>query len=290
MHIPINLRVHRKRGDPLSNPAKHNTPIDLAKQMILEVADWLPDRNFHIVTDGFYAPLYGKNLPRFHMTSRIRSDAVIYELPPRRQPHRLGRPPKKGCLLPKPREMAQDKNKAWSLVTTNEHGKDRHRWVMYRWVIWWHVSKDPILLVISRDPDGIENDDYFFSTDLNMLPEQVVGGFAARWGVEDAFRNTKQFICAEDPQTWKGKGPERAATIGFYLYSMIWLWYIQYAHHAIPLRINPWYTSKATPSFQDALSALRRVLWLKRIIPNSENTAGLRKITDLLLDALERVA
>jgi hypothetical protein len=48
---PINMRLHRKNGPTL---------IHLAEQMINEVRQWLPQRLFRVVGDGFYAPLAGR--------------------------------------------------------------------------------------------------------------------------------------------------------------------------------------------------------------------------------------
>lgn len=43
---------------------------------------------------------------------------------------------------------------------------------------------------------------------------------------EDTFRNTKQLLGGEQPQTWKAQGPERAAALSFWTYSAVWLWYL----------------------------------------------------------------
>ena len=37
---------------------------------------------------------------------------------------------------------------------------------------------------------------------------------AVKESIEDTFKNTKQSLGSEEPQTWKGQGPERAAVIG----------------------------------------------------------------------------
>jgi hypothetical protein len=66
---------------------------------------------------------------------------------------------------------------------------------LHRTVLWYAVCPDrPVLLVIVRDPDGVERDDFFFTTDLVMTPAQVVNPYAGRWSTEDTFRNAKQFL------------------------------------------------------------------------------------------------
>ena len=55
-------------------------------------------------------------------------------------------------------------------------------------------------------------------------------------------------------------------------------------------RIRPWYTRKATPSFLDALAAMRRILWQERITSKSPGAALPSKILGPLLDTLAEAA
>ena len=77
------------------------------------------------------------------------------------------------------------------------------------------------------DPLGKERDDFLFTTDLTMKPAEVLSCFADRWAIEDTFKNTKQLLGGQQPQTWKSQGPERAAALSFWLYSVVWLWYLR---------------------------------------------------------------
>ena len=51
--LPINLRLHRKHGP---------TSIDMAQEMLTEVARWLPERRFHCHCYGFYASLARRDI------------------------------------------------------------------------------------------------------------------------------------------------------------------------------------------------------------------------------------
>jgi hypothetical protein len=253
--LPINMRLHRKDGPTL---------IELAEQMLTEVALWLGERRFLNHSDGFYASLAGKNIPNTHIISRMRRDANIYDLLNKKRKKTRGRPRKKGKQLPAPEQMAK-RISNWKLVETCERGKNKKRLVYVREVIWYRVSQKPVLLVISRDPKGKERDDFFFTTDTNLTAAEVIGGFAGRWSIEDTFKNIKQFIGGQEPQTWKGKGPERAAALSLWLYSVVWLWYLRQKTKQRYFFVQPWYPCKTAPSFADALSCLRRVLWRDRI-------------------------
>jgi len=221
-------------------------------------------RLFRVVGDGFYATLAGKELVAT-IISRIQCNAEIYDLPvvkPGRKGR--GRPRKKGKQLPSPEKLVK-RITNWQQIQTSERGKNKERLVYTRKVVWYRVSQKPVLLVISRDLTGKEKDDFFFTTDLSLTAAEVISGFAGRWSIEDTFKNTKQFIGGQEPQTWKCKGPERAAALSLWIYSAIWLWYLQQKSKRRYFFVQPWYSGKSAASFADALSCLRRVLWQDRI-------------------------
>jgi len=278
--LPINIRVHRKDGPTL---------IDLAQEMLIEVTAWLPQRHFISCCDGFYASLAGRDILNTHIISRMRRDANIYALPPKRKRKRRGRPRKRGSRLLCPQQMAKWV-KNWQQVETIERGKVRKRLVYARKVIWYKVSEKPVLLVISRDPEGKEKDDFFFTTDLSLSAAEVIGGFAGRWSIEDTIKNTKQFLGGQEPQTWKDKGPERAAAVSLWLYSVIWLWYLQQKKTQKLMVLLPWYPAKARPSFQDALACLRRTLWRQRIKSMFVKKFAHDKNFEFLIEALAHAA
>jgi len=278
--LPINMRLHRKDGPTL---------IDLAQEMLMEVTAWLAERCFMSCCDGFYASLAGRDTPTTGIISRMRRDANIYALPPKRRKKRRGRPCKRGRKLPCPEQMAK-MVRNWQQIEVNEPGKVKKRWVYVRKVIWYKVSEKPVLLVISRDPQGKQKDDFLFTTDLTVNAAEVVGDFAGRWSIEDTIKNTKQFLGCQEPQTYKGKGPERAAALSLWLYSVIWLWYLQQKKAHKLMVLLPWYPAKTHPSFQDALACLRRALWRQRIKYMFVKKFVHNKNFDFLIEALAHAA
>jgi DDE superfamily endonuclease len=284
--LPIGMRLHRKGG-----PSLH----ELAEALCRQVGAWLPERTFRLHADGFYAALagpLGRHDPvRFHLVSRMRRDAKLYApLPPtRRKRNKRGRPRTKGPRLPAPKEMAR-RVRTWRRVKTIERGQTRERLVYTRVVLWRKVSKTPVLLVISRDPEGQERDDFFFTTDRTLTGAQVIEGLAGRWSVEDTFRNTKQFLGGEEPQSWKGTGPERAVMLSLWLSSVVWLWFLQQPAKLHKVTGPDWYPDKVRPSFADALTALRRHLWGQRIKAWFGKSFGHHKNLAALIEALSRAA
>jgi hypothetical protein len=122
--------------------------------------------------------------------------------------------------------------------------------------LWYAVRARPVLLVVVADPDARQ--------------KQLLGG--------------------EDPQSWKGQGPERAAALSLWTYSAVWLWYVVCHGAQAPWQPRPSHTTKRTPSFADALAALRRTLWARRIFDGSDLRPQLTKVTDALIDALAEAA
>lgn len=284
--IPINARLHKK-SDPI-------TTVEHATQLMRELAAWLPDRQLHLCADGAYACLAGAQLPRTHVTSRMRRDAALYQPKPPPTGKR-GRPRLKGQRLPTPPEIAAAASRrAWRAATIDVRGREVQQLVLTQDVLWYGVnSKDLVRLVIVRDPNGIEPDDFFITTDLAASGADTASRYAGRWSIEVCFRDVKQHLGGENPQSWKRQGPERAACLALWLHATTWCWYL-IEHPAGDTWIpKPWYPRKATPSFLDALAALRRTLWHQRITEiTTQDTHGHDKTRNLdaLLDTLAYAA
>jgi hypothetical protein len=213
----------------------------------------------------------------------------IFRKPGKKLPGQRGRPRTRGERLPTPAEIAA-KATDWRVVKTLERGKERVRLVIIRHIVWHKVLPGKyIRLVISRDPEGIERDDCFFTTDLQLDAAFLISVYANRWCIEDTFRNGKQFLGIEQPQSWKGAGPEKVAAMGYAIYSLIWAWFIKNGDFKrFPNR--PWYKTKVNPSFQDALAGIRHQLWTCRIPETVPNTPEFHKFSKIMIESLSRAA
>ncbi len=278
--LPILVLLHRKGGVKLTA---------LAVQAIATLRSWLPGRCFRWCADGAFAasviPLGEDGLA---FISRLRRDAALYG--PRPPPSgKRGRPRVRGKRLGTPAQIAATARR-WKRILTDERGRPRERLVYSQQVLWHAVSDKPVLLVISRDPAGVEHDDFWVCSDVSMAPAMVVSTYAGRWSIECTFRAVKQTLGAHEPQSWAGDGPERAGTLGFLLYTLVWWWFLRLnpAKHAVS---GPaWYPKKCRPSFNDALAELRRVFWQKRISLTSGRSGMSNQIIKVLVDALCRAA
>ena len=280
--LPISVRLHKKGGP---------TTVELAAEMIRQLASWLPERSFAVRADAAYAALIGKGLPRTTVTSRLRRDARLFEGPPQRTGKR-GRPRVRGARLESPGAMSMRlANSAFDLVEYDCRGKTVAALVWSTRALWYKVdNRRLVTVVIVRDPAGIMADAFFVTDDEDATDAEILAAYSARWAIEVTNREVKQCLGAEDPQCWKYQGPERAAHLSLWLYSAIWTWYITTFGTEVTWTPRPWYRKKATPSFLDALAALRRTLWAERIMPLSIVGRAHDKIIDAMLDVLANAA
>ena len=176
-------------------------------------------------------------------------------------------------------------------VSIDQRGTTITRLVYVRDVLWYKVNKTSLVrLVVVRDPAGVEADDFFFTTDLTATGAQTATRYAGRWPIEVCFRDVKQDLGGQDPQSWKRRGPERAACLSLWLHAVIWCWYLDTHPTGRTWIPRPWYRHKRTPSFLDALAALRRLLWAQRITTMSASRPDNDEITEALLDTLAYAA
>lgn len=278
--IPVGVALHRKGGA---------TTTELARQLMAGLAERLPERRFALCADGAYATLSGDHLARTQVVSRMRRDAALFGPPPPRTGKR-GRPRRKGERLGTPVELAKAAT-GWKTVELDWRGATVTKQLWSRDVLWYRVCPDAMVrLVVVRDPSGVEPDDFFFTTDLNMTPAQVASIYASRWPIEVVFRDVKQTVGGQQPQTWKGEGPLRAASLAFWLAGTIWLSYLAGWDGTQTWPQREWYSAKAVPSFADAMAELRRHLWRERISAASRAGTLDQETTDLLVETLAMAA
>jgi hypothetical protein len=288
--LPVLFALYRKRGD-CDKTHPFLTRQQIAARMIHEARSTLPDRVIRVAADGQYATrevVAAASEARSNLVSRMRSDAAIYALPPRRKRFKRGRRKKRGGRLPTPKVMAARRKKGWRTVKVLAYGKTVERKVLPVVCLWYHVSKDrPVKLLIVRDPAGAQKDDYLFCTDPSVSDEQVIERFAARWPIEECIRDAKQTGGFEQVQGWCQRTVERQAPLALVVQTLVKAWYLLHGGKAASAqpggaKVCGWLREKDHPSYLDMLATLRRVLWTHRIKSNSTIAGRVRRLLEPL--------
>jgi hypothetical protein len=278
-------RYHADRG------RRHKTLTDWARQAILCVCRWLPDRSVIMVGDSSFAAVELIAAVRSVCTviSRLRLDANLFAPPPERQPGHRGRPAIKGPRLPKLGMRLTDPRTVWSTVTvTGWYGEDSQTLQITSDVAVWYRSglpPVPIRWVLVRDPSGERQPQAFFSTDTTADPTQILAWFVRRWQVEVTFEECRAHLGVETQRQWSDRAILRTTPALFGLYSLVTLWATTVFDADPQPRDAAWY-DKTRLTFSDAIATVRYRLWLPENFLTSTQDATTHKIPATLVNRL----
>jgi hypothetical protein len=287
--IPLLARLYRS---PKRCPAsEYKKRTEIAREMVNLLAEWLPDdRSLHLTGDREYAckTLLRGLSANIDFTGSMPMDALLYKPTP--QYRGIGRPRVHGTRLPSPKARAQS-TRGWTKLELKLYGHNT-KLLVKTWTCLWYTATGQRLIrvVLTRDPKGSHADRAFFSTEHSATPAELLQRFARRWLIEESFRDTKQFFGLADPQNGftrgarrnrKMPGPqprgnrgrkavERTAPFVWAVYAIVILWYLgedRWQRDVLEHRKRaPWYRTKATPSFEDMVEALRAEILVHQLL------------------------
>jgi hypothetical protein len=246
---------------------RHKKLTDFARQGILQVKRWLPNRRIIVVADSSFAALELIAAVCRHVcfVTRLRLDANLFETVPERRPGQRGRPPKKGRQLPKLANLLQDPATVWTaLMMPDWYGGQRCKLeIATATAVWYHAGLPPVTIrwVLVRDPSGIREPQAFLCTDLDATPAGILGWFVQRWSMETTFQESRQHLGVETQRQWSDLAIARSTPALLGLFSLITLWAAEAkAITTLHARSAAWYVKDET-TFSDAIAAVRRLLW-----------------------------
>jgi len=297
--LPVLAALYRPQELNTAEGRPHKTAPDLARQMMAVLIHWFPGRKFVFLGDGGYA---SHELARFcyhhrhHATlvSRFHGDANLYAPPPKRR-QRTGRPRLKGAKLRAPQEAVKRTKPTQATVNWYGGGQRRVEWVSGTGH-WYKTGKGlvPIRWVFVHDLQGTHRDEYFYTTDTTLSPEQIISYFTARWPIETTFQELRAHLGFETTRQRVAQSVLRTAPCLLGLFSVICLIFAQHARrHRIRLRTTIWY-AKTEPTFSDAIATVRRLFWAQSVFQHPCHHDAFeklpRRLKDLLLDRLSQAA
>lgn len=261
--LPVLFRLNVPEKMAIKWKIPHKKKTALAAEMVAKLAARFPDRSLCLVNDNLYScETVISALPaNVEMVGRLNIEAALHgPVETGGDQPKMGRPKKWGPKLPNPKQVANDET-AWETRKVHIYGRDVT--VRFKtWTAFWQSGGSTRLLrcVVVWRPDGQYPYESFFSTNPNLTVEQLLEAYACRWSLEVTFHETKASIGVDHPQVWRQEAVARTTPTAMLLYGLVVLWYVDHGHKsaAATWPRRPWYTRKATPSFEDMIATLRR--------------------------------
>jgi hypothetical protein len=279
----------------------HTKLTDRARQMLLALRRWLPDRALVVVADASFAALELLDAVRRELTvvTRLRLDAALYApapIRPRRGPLLAlgpgtnGRPRKKGARRPTLKQLLADPATVWRRVTVRGwYGEpERALELASATAVWFHSGMPvvPIRWVLVRDVRGEFEPQALLCTDLEAEPAEILGWFVRRWQTEVTFEEARAHLGIETQRQWSDRAIARTTPALLALYSLVTLLADRLiAAGAPPLRTAAWY-AKERPTFSDAIALVRRCLWSHCRFSTSPSKRDMIKVPRPLFERL----
>lgn len=282
--IPIHARLYQ--SPKRCSEDEYRTRTELGAETLEDVLRWLPEgRRLHVVGDREYAckTLLRELDARIDFSGPMPLNAALYAPHDGRPQQGRGRRRLKGARLMNPQMTVAKRPSNWKKQRVLIYGSLVRLEVQSWTCLWYTATGHPLIRVVAtQDPAGRYADRAYFTTAHECSPRVVIERFARRWLIETSFRESKQSLGLAEAQNGWSRGPkcsgrpkpgpnprgelgrrtgERTAPFALVVRGILVAWYLERGQGqndvTVLRRRSPWYTSKATPSFEDMLEAVR---------------------------------
>jgi len=211
---------------------RHKTLSVWARQMLMQVRRWLPERSLIFVGDGSYSVLdllLAAGRQHITLVTRLRLDTQLHAFAPQRLPKgsgRSGRPRNKGKRLPTLEQVAADETTCWTSVLLARWYSQGQREVeiVSQTVLWYSAGRRvPIRYVLVRDPKGKFATQALLCTDLAASPQQILDWFVQRWQLEVTFQEVRRHLGVETQRQWNDLAIDRSTPVLLGVFSLVTL-------------------------------------------------------------------
>jgi hypothetical protein len=280
--LPLLVALYRPREENLKRKKRHKTPAQLLGQMVRILKRWFPDRTFVVTADGNYAThelaeLAARTPRKWTLVSLFYPDANLVEPAP---PYsNRGRPRKKGKDLPSPAEVVANTKQRQTLVVA-WYGGGRRRVEVVTGTGLWYKSGRPLVelrWVFVHDLSGTHRDQYFFTTDATMSVRSLIETYTGRWNIETTFEEVRSYLRVQTTRGWSRDTVLRMGPCLFGLYTIVVWLYAELPRRWSRVRVVDW-PGKRDVTFSDAITAVRRWLWLEWVLALPGHRDALEKL------------
>ena len=280
--LPLLIALYRPKEDNQKWGKRHKTPSQLLGQLVRVLMRWFPDRTFVVTADGNYAThesaeLAARTPKRLTFVSLFYPNANLVEPPPAYSGH--GRPRVKGFDLPGPAVVVEGTPQRQALEVARYGGGRRRVEVVTGTGLWYKKTRPLVELrwVFVHDLDGTHRDGYFFTTDATMSVPSLIETYTARWNIETAFEEIRSYLRLETTRGWSRETVLRVGPCLFGLYTLVVWLYAKLPGRWSRVRLVEW-PGKSDVTFSDAITAVRRWLWLEWVLAIPGHRADFQKL------------
>lgn len=296
--LPVLVALYRGKADDEAAGREHKTPQQLPRQLCRVLLRWFRQRSFVLSGDGNFAT---HELARFAARQRGRltlvcpfyPDANLYgPVPPYSG---KGRPRVKGDKVPTPEQVVAERQRRARLNVSWYGGGRRDVAVVSGTGQWFESGHGlvAVLWVYVHDLTGTHRDSYFMTTDVSMKAQEIIETYTGRWSIGTTFQEMRSYLGLETTRGWKERTVLRAAPCLFGLYTLVACLYSRLPLRYARLRAVDW-AGKVDTTFSDAITAVRRWLWVEWVFAIPGYGPAFRKLSRpfraLLLHALAPAA
>jgi DDE superfamily endonuclease len=287
--LPVLVALYRPEQDNKARGRPHKTPAQLMQLLLRILLRWLPGRQFVFAGDPGYgshamATFAQQSKGRLALVSKFPADANLYAPPP---PYAgKGRPRVKGAKLPAPQEVvAQSRRRRLNVAWYGGGRRDVE--VVTGTGSWYKAGAGlvPVRWVYVHDLTGTHRDEYLYSTDVSLSPQEIIEHYTRRWNIETTFEELRAYLGLETTRGWCPQTVLRAEPCLFGLYSLVALLYGQLPGEAQEQGGLDW-DGKQAVTFSDAISAVRRWLWADWVFARGGHAAAFAKLPEPLRQAV----
>jgi DDE superfamily endonuclease len=295
--LPLLVALYRSEKDNEKAGRRHKTPARLLRQLCCVLLRWFRQRRFVLAGDNNYgshemARFAASRRGRLALVSKFYPDANLFEPPPAYFGN--GRPRVKGNELPKPEQVVADSSRSkWNVAW---YGGGRRDVAVVTGTGHWYKAGQGLVAVrwvFVHDLTGTHRDEYFMTTDVAMTAPEVIETYVGRWNEETTFQEMRSYLGLETTRGWKEETVLRVAPCLFGLYTVVAALYSQLPRRYARAPAVAW-AGKRDVTFSDAITAVRRWLWLEWVFAIPGYKSVFEKLTwpfrCLLLHALAPAA
>jgi hypothetical protein len=294
---PILVDLDRSEEDDRNRGRPHRTPAQRMCRLGRLLWIRFPDRSFVFAGDFGYgthemARFFHRHRDRLTLVRQLHPDAHRFEPPP---PYTgKGRPRVKGARRPKPSQAVAAARTLTRLEVAWYGGGRRqveildgtgHRYKGAAGLV-------PLRWVFVRDQSGTHRDEYFFTTDRSPDATRVIGTDCGRGNSETTCQEARSCLGRETTRGGCRKTVLRAGPCLLGRYTVVAIRFDGLPESKRTGAVS--WPGKATVTFSDALSAVRRWLGDEAVLPPAGDGTALQQlpppVRELLLATLAPAA